>query len=92
MHIVVKSKEVEVKKGVARSGKPYEIFEQTAYLHTGDEIRRVTVPLRSGQSPYAPGNYAIDPDSYAVDRFGGLGIGRLQLVAMPPVAAQAKVG
>lgn len=89
MKFVVKNREVEIKKGVSRAGKPYEIFEQAAFLHTGDEVRKCVVNLRTGQSPYDPGDYALHPDSFTVDRFGGLQIGRVHLVRIPPNAKGA---
>jgi hypothetical protein len=84
MRILIKSTNVEVKKGVGRaSGKAYEIREQVAFVSHNDEVRKVNVPLGRDQSPYAVGEYEISPDSFEVNRFGNLEIGRLHL--MPAV-------
>lgn len=84
MHIEVKDQTVEVKSGVtrsgARAGQGYEIHEQTAYLVTADERKRLNLSLRKGQTPYASGRYVIADDSFIVDQFGGLKIGRLSLI------------
>lgn len=83
MHIEVKDQNVEVKSGVtrngARAGQGYEIHEQTAYLVTSDERKKLNLSLRKGQSPYASGRYVIADETFVVDQFGGLKIGRLQL-------------
>lgn len=90
MHIEVKDNTVEVKSGIARaSGKGYEIHEQTAYLITSDERKRIVLSLKKGQSPYAVGRYVINDESFIVDQFGGLKIGRLMLLPAHP--AQNKV-
>lgn len=81
MFIEVKDNTVEMKSGVSqKSGKGYEIFEQTALFHRGDERIRVTLGLRKGQTPYAAGRYVISAESFVVDNFGSLKIGRLQLI------------
>jgi hypothetical protein len=91
MRLTVKSTNVEVKKGTSRSsGKAYEIREQTAFLVANDEIRKVNVPLNRDQSAYAVGEYEIGPDSFEVNRFGNLEIGRLHLVPAAPRASVAK--
>lgn len=83
MFIEVKDSTVEMKSGVARaSGKGYEIFEQSALMHRGDERIRITLSLRKGQTPYAAGRYAISDESFVVDNFGGLKVGRLQLLPL----------
>jgi len=89
VHIEVKDSTVEVKSGVsARTQKNYEIHEQTAYLVTPDERKRIVLSLRNGQQPYAIGRYVISPESFTVSNFGALTIGRLVLSpAVPSKAA-----
>lgn len=83
MYIEVKDNTVEVKRGIsARTQKSYEIHEQTAYLVTADERRRIVLSLKAGQTPYAPGRYVINPESFVVDQFGSLRIGRLMLLPL----------
>lgn len=82
----VQSTEVSVKTGVSRRGKPFEITEQIAKLALNGELRKVTIGLPRGQSPYAPGAYTIDPASFYVDGFGQLQM-RLRLM---PIATDAR--
>lgn len=85
MHIEIKDNTVEIKSGNARAtGKAYTINEQTAYLVTQDERKRIVLSLRNGQTPYAVGRYLIASDSFVVDQFGGLKIGRLSLTPATP--------
>lgn len=72
MRFEVKTTECAVKAGVSAKGRPYEIREQTAYMHTPDEVRKVRVSLGQGQEPYAPGWYGIDHRSFGVDQYGAL--------------------
>ena len=86
--IEIKDNTVEVKSGIARkTGQGYEIQEQTGYLCTADERKRISIGLRKGQTPYAPGRYEISAESFVVDQFGSLRVGRVMLV--PAVAAKA---
>lgn len=90
MHIEIKDTTVEVKRGIAqRTQKAYEIQEQSAYLVTSDERKKIVIGLRHGQQPYAVGRYLIGDDSFQVDNFGGLKIGRLVLT--PHTVQSAKV-
>lgn len=87
-YIEIKDNTVEVKSGVARAtGRGYEIQEQTGYLVTSDERKRVVISLRKGQQPYKPGRYEISAESFVVDQFGSLKIGRLML--LPAVGSKA---
>ena len=60
MKIEVKTSEVRVKSGNAkRTGKPYTIREQEAYLHVPGAAypERCVLNLEGDQEPYAPGIY-----------------------------------
>lgn len=84
MKIRVKSAEVEMRGGKRADGSQWSIPEQTAYVVTEDEIKRIRLSLAKGQTPYAPGDYEINPTSFVVDNFGSLKIGRLQLLPLSP--------
>lgn len=86
MLIRIKSNEVEMRGGTRQDGSKWQIPEQTAYVVTEDEIKRIRLSLAKGQTPYAPGDYIISAQSFVVDNFGSLKIGRLQLLP----AAQKK--
>lgn len=93
MRIVIKSTNVEVKKGTGRaSGRAYEIREQIALLMHNDEIRKIFVPLGRDQNPYAVGDYEISPESFEVNRFGNLEIGRLHLMPSSARPSAVKTG
>jgi Helix-destabilising protein len=85
IQIEIKSTDVDDKRGTSRAGKPYHIREQFGYADLGKAYPvEIRVPLDANAPPYAPGTYAIHPDSLYVDRFGRLTLGRLKLV--PPGA------
>lgn len=87
MKFVVKTTEVAVKSGIGKSGRPYELHEQAVYFETEDERRKIRVTLATGQTPYAPGEYVMDPRSFVVDQYGALG---LKLALLPAARAQVK--
>ena len=75
--IIIKSTSVEVKKGDSkRTGKPYEMHEQTAWLATGRDFpERCILSLDRDQKPYQPGEYYIDAP-LAVGDFSALTVAR----------------
>lgn len=78
MKIEVKSSEVNVKSGTSKkSGKPYSIREQVAYLHVQGEAypQRCVLQLEDEQQPYAPGVYETANELYVGD-FGRLAVSR----------------
>lgn len=78
MKIEVKSSEVKVKSGNAkRTGNPYTIREQEAYLHIQGAAypERCVLNLEEGQEAYAPGIYETGNELYVGD-FGRLAISR----------------
>ena len=83
MKIEAKSSEVKVKSGNAkRTGKPYTIREQEAYLHVpgGAYPERCVLNLEEGQEPYAPGIYETANELYVGD-FGRLAVSRRMALA-----------
>lgn len=78
MKIEVKSADVNVKSGTSKkSGKPYSIREQVAYLHVQGEAypQRCVLQLEDDQQPYAPGVYDTANELYVGD-FGRLSVSR----------------
>jgi hypothetical protein len=77
-----------------RTGKPYSFHRQVAYAHLVGEEYPVKFELThdSPGAAYQPGFYTLDPSSIFVDRFGGLGLGRIRLraIAQPATSAAAK--
>lgn len=84
MKIEVKSADVSVKAGTSKkTGKPYSIREQGAYLFVKDEPypHRCVLQLDDAQEPYAPGIYDT-ADEMRVGSFGRLEVSRgMRLVA-----------
>ena len=78
-------------KGTGKtSGKPYDINIQTVYCHVSDQNgqplpypEKSEIMLATGQSPFAPGDYTLSPDSLYVDRQGKLSVSP-KLVALKP--------
>lgn len=90
MRFIIKSTDVEILKGISkRTQKPYEMHIQTAFWHHDDEVKKVRVTLRTGQLPYAPGNYTLSPASFSVNNFGDL---ELRVALLPLAADIKKVG
>ncbi len=79
MRVTIKSTEIHEKKGTSTRGKPYHIREQEAWCALNGETRRVKVTLRDDAEPFGPGMYDIQEDSFYVDNFGQLALGRLVL-------------
>ncbi len=66
-----------------KTGNPYHIRRQVAYLHRPGQKYPVSfkIQLDERQVPYAPGFYSLSADSIEVDSFGALQFSRsLKLV------------
>lgn len=86
--VEVTPRTVNIKQG-PRAGQQATFQEQTAYAYTVDdngkprdypERIRINIDTGAGQQPYAPGFYMPAPQSFYVDRFEGLTLGRTKLV------------
>lgn len=83
MRIEVKSTATTTKSGTSAKGKPYSINEQEAWVDmTNGERRKLKVALEDGGKPYPLGFYELDDESFTVNQYGNLEIGRLRLVAV----------
>lgn len=79
--VEVQSAQLDVKRGIGKSGKPYEIREQHAYINLGKTYPvEFRFSLDTDREPYAPGNYFVDPNCLYVDRYGQLSLGRVRLL------------
>lgn len=89
MKIEIKSAEVREKAGTSkRTGRPYSIREQSAYLHVAGEAYpvRCVLQVEDGAEPYAPGVYET-ADELRVGDFGRLAVSRgLRLVPLKRAA------
>jgi len=89
MKIEIKSGEVKVKSGNAkRTGIPYTIREQEAYLHVPGAAypERCVLNLEDGQEPYAPGIFETANELYVGD-FGRLAVSRRMVLTPARKAA-----
>ena len=89
MKIEVKSAEVGVQSGTSkRTGKPYSIRKQVAWLHTEGEPypQRFELQLGDEEKPYEPGLYETENELFVDARnFNRLGVSRsIQLVRVAP--------
>jgi len=83
MKIEIKSGEVKVKSGNAkRTGKPYTIREQEAYLHVPGAAypERCVLNLEDGQEAYPPGMFETSNELYVGD-FGRLAVSRRMVLS-----------
>jgi hypothetical protein len=70
-----------------RTGKPFSIPKQVAYAVLPNEPYpiRIELNLEEKDKPYEVGEYRLGPESFYVDRFRKLTLGKPQLV---PVSAK----
>lgn len=84
--IEIESTELNIKSGnSARTGKPYQIREQTGYVHIPPNKypQPIKITLEDDAQPYQPGKYQLGDNSFFVGRYDDLQM-RPRLV---PVAA-----
>lgn len=75
--IEIKSTELKLVQGDSkRTGKAYSFHTQQAYAHIEGKAYPVEFRLTidNGASAYAPGNYALAPSAFYVDKFGNLSV------------------
>ena len=88
MKIEVQSTEVVTQAGLItkgpRQGQPYSIRKQTVwvFLNGSPYPVRAVINLDDNAQPYAVGNYELGEQSFYVDKFGSLALGRLQLTPL----------
>lgn len=96
LKIQVETMVVDAKNGTsAKTGKPYSIREQEAWMYGFDREgkphphpQRIRLTLDDDQQPYPVGTYQLDPSSIYVDRFNQIAI-RARLRAPAQVAKAA---
>lgn len=90
LKIEIAQQAVETRNGTSkRTGQPYTIHEQEAYLH--QEGKPYPTPMKLNieanqqgiPQPFAPGIYTLSPDSFYIDRYGSLAV-KPRLVAQAP--------
>lgn len=87
--IEVKDSATRVVSGNSKkTGKSYEFHKQDAFAHLPGEPYPVRMEFshESAKDALAPGMYLLTPESFYVDRYGKLTLGRLKVV---PVAKAA---
>lgn len=78
--VEISNMEVEEKNVQSkRDGRSYLIRNQQGRIAINNEVRNVRIPLEQGQQPYAKGKYEIDRESFYVNNFGELKLGRVKL-------------
>lgn len=95
LKIQVETTMVDAKNGTsAKTGKPYSIREQEAWMFGYDREgkphphpQRIRLTLDDDQQPYQLGTYQLDPSSIYVDRFNQIAIrARLRRMVAAPSA------
>jgi len=73
-------------------GEPWQLVKQKCILDQGDGLGFVfAVTIPNGESPYTPGEYHIDPQSYVPGRFDRIELDARKLRLLPiRSVAQAK--
>lgn len=83
MKIEIANVTVRNQSGVSqKSGKPYSIDKQEAWLHLDGVPYPVKfeINLAKGAQPFQKGFYTPTDKSFGVDRFGSIMIGQLDLI------------
>tara|TARA_B100000446_G_scaffold150600_1_gene145169 strand:+ start:80 stop:379 length:300 start_codon:yes stop_codon:yes gene_type:complete len=79
--IEIATQAINTRNGVSkRSGQPYTIHEQEAYLH--QEGKPYPTPMKLNvesneqgyPQPYSMGRYSLAGDSFYIDRYGSLAV------------------
>lgn len=86
--VEITSANIQTRSGISqRTGKPYTMREQTAWMTTYDDFGKanpypaeIKLTLGDEQEPYAVGAYTMHPGSIYVGRFGSPEIRIRQLV------------
>lgn len=91
LKVEVRDSKIDTKNGVSRkTGKPYSIHEQPAYVTLPNgETRRITLQHEDGDPPLLSGEYQPKPSAYWVGDFGALSIST-RAKHWEPVQASAK--
>jgi hypothetical protein len=84
MKIEITSTECRQKSGMSKAQKPFSFRVQTAYAHLHGKPYpvQIEVTLDDSATPHPVGSYTLGEESYYVNRFGSLELGRLQLVPL----------
>lgn len=98
LKVSVETEVVDVRRGVsAKTGKPYEIREQEAWMfgfgrdgQPQKHPQKIKLTLDDDQKPYGLGGYILDPASIYVDRFGQVAIRARLRFAAQAAPAQPK--
>jgi len=93
--IEIHSTDIKVKSGVsAATNKPYEIREQVGYYRIPGEVypRQIRIALEDDAAPYAVGLWEISGESFYVNKYEQLNVGRLKLINHQPVGRTAGTG
>lgn len=85
--IKIESSKLITKSGISqKTGKPYEIREQSALMFKSGESYpdKIKISLRDGQAAYSPGDYTLDDSSFYPSRFGGVEVTPVLVAYAPP--------
>lgn len=89
MKIEIAEQRVQNVSGTSgKTGKVFSINKQVGWLHMEDQKYpvRIEITLDDNSTGYPPGQYEISAQSFYVDRFSQLQVGRLKL---RPIVASA---
>lgn len=98
LKVTVDSTHVESRKGLsAKSGKPWEMHSQAAWVYLVDAAgvadrfpTKARFTVDDPAKPYPPGEYVVSPASFKVNNWGDLEVSFPKLVpARKPVQAAA---
>lgn len=89
LKVIVKSTEVDTRKGNAkRTGKPYEMRTQHAWVDLGKAFPvEVRVTLGDDQAPFPPGEYTLTPQCFHTNQWNELAVTLQHMQKVAPARA-----
>lgn len=96
--VTVREARIDTKEGIGRrTGKPYRIDEQPAFVTLPNgETRRINLSHEEGDAPLPVGDYRPKPSAYWVGDFGALSVSNrakhwepAKAASQPPALAKA---
>lgn len=88
--VKVLDNQVDVRSGIAKSGKPYELKVQPNILvELNNEVRLLPITLQDNHPAFSAGHYTLDPiELIFIGRFG-FELNRFKQINLVPVVSAA---
>jgi hypothetical protein len=95
LRVIIEDGTVNTRSFPAKEGRDaFQAKSQTGILQCGKFVYPLNIRLGADQSPYAPGEYIVDDESFGVDEYDNVSIrrGGLKMKSALKMAARAPAG